>query len=174
MSDSIVINARRLGDGTFVQELPDGTYRRIESRTDWKRLAAMSEEEIEANALADEDNPPMTAEELARMQPALSPRAVRRRLHLTQEQVSTLFHLPIGTIRDGEQGKKKPDSAARTLLRVIDRNPEAVIQALEYVEPAIAADWIFGITVVGSALAGAPPAIRPRRQSASDGDSCAG
>lgn len=131
MNASNTIKARRLDDGTFIQELDDGTFRRIESRTDWKRLAAMTEEEIEANALADEDNPPMTAEELARMQPALSPRAVRRRLQLTQEQFSTLFHLPIGTIRDWEQGKKTPDSAARTLLRVIDRNPEAVIQALK-------------------------------------------
>lgn len=131
MNESNTIKARRLDDGTFVQELDDGTFRRIESRTDWKRLAAMTEEEIEANALADEDNPPMTAEELARMQPVLSPRAVRRRLHLTQEQFSTLFQLPIGTIRDWEQGKKTPDSAARTLLRVIDRNPEAVIQALK-------------------------------------------
>lgn len=131
MSEGNTIQASRLDDGTFVQELDDGTFRRIESRTDWKRLAAMTEEEIEANALADEDNPPMTDEELARMQPALSPREVRRRLHLTQEQFSVLFHLPIGTIRDWEQGKKAPDSAARTLLRVIDRNPEAVIQALK-------------------------------------------
>ena len=131
MTESNTINVRRLDDGTFVQELEDRTFRRLESRTDWKRLAAMTEEEIEANALADEDNPPMTAEELARMQPVLSPRAVRRRLHLTQEEFSRRFHLPLGTIRDWEQGRKTPDSAARILLQVIDRDPEAVIQALE-------------------------------------------
>lgn len=85
MNESATIKARRLDDGTFVQELDDGTFRRLESRTDWKRLAAMTEEEIEANALADEDNPPMSDEELARMTPALSPREVRRRLRLTQE-----------------------------------------------------------------------------------------
>ncbi len=35
-----------------------------ESRTDWARLDAMTEEEIEANALSDPDNPPWTDEEL--------------------------------------------------------------------------------------------------------------
>lgn len=113
------------------RNLENGTFHRIESRTGWARLAAMTDEEIEANALADVDNPPMTDAELARMQPVLSPREVRRRLHLTQEEFSTRFNLPLGTIRDWEQGKKKPDSAARALLRVIDRNPEAVIQALK-------------------------------------------
>lgn len=43
----------------------------------------MTEEEIEANALADPDNPPMTAEELARMTPAPNPRHIRKRPHLT-------------------------------------------------------------------------------------------
>ena len=41
----------------------------VNDRTDWERLRNMTEEEIEANALSDPDNPPMTEEELARMQP---------------------------------------------------------------------------------------------------------
>jgi len=35
------------------------------SRTDWERLRAMSDEEVEANALSDPDNPPATPEQLA-------------------------------------------------------------------------------------------------------------
>ncbi len=131
MREPNIITARRLDDGTIVQELEDGTTRPIVSRTDWQRLAAMTEEEIEANALADEDNPPLTAEELARMRPVPNPRNIRIRLHMTQEQFSNQFHLPLGTVRDWEQGKKTPDSAARTLLRVIAHNPKAVIEALE-------------------------------------------
>ena len=38
---------------------------RGEDRTDWERLGNMTEEEIEANAYADADNPPLTDEELA-------------------------------------------------------------------------------------------------------------
>jgi hypothetical protein len=52
--------------------MPDGSTRPYVSptKTDWARLASMTEEEIEANALSDPDNPPMTEEELARMRPA--------------------------------------------------------------------------------------------------------
>jgi hypothetical protein len=34
-------------------------------KTDWEYLRNMTEEEIEANALSDPDNPPLTAEQLA-------------------------------------------------------------------------------------------------------------
>ena len=37
----------------------------VHSHTDWDRLAAMTEEEIEANALSDPDNPPLTDRQLA-------------------------------------------------------------------------------------------------------------
>lgn len=95
-----MIRARRLDDGTIVQELDDGTVRPLESRTDWDRLAAMTEEEIEANALSDEDNPPITEADLARMRPVPSSREIRQRLQMTQEQFSIRFHLPICTVRD--------------------------------------------------------------------------
>ena len=49
----------------------------------------MTEEEIEANALSDPDNPPLTDEELARMRPVPNPRRIRERLKLTQEQFAT-------------------------------------------------------------------------------------
>ena len=131
MSDEHTIRARRCADGTVEEVLPDGSTRHLESGTDWDYLAAMTEAEIEANALSDPDNPPMTDEELSLMRPVPNPRQIRHRLHMTQEQFATRFHLRIGTVRDWEQGKKEPDSAAKTLLRVIDHNPEAVLQALE-------------------------------------------
>jgi hypothetical protein len=65
-----IVRVQRLSDGTVVQVFPDGSTKPIESRTDWARLEAMTEEEIEANALADPDNPPLTEEELARMRRA--------------------------------------------------------------------------------------------------------
>ena len=69
MNGSDIVRARRLPDGTVVQVLPDGSTQPFEDRTDWARLEAMTEEEIEANALSDPDNPPLTDEELARMRP---------------------------------------------------------------------------------------------------------
>ena len=130
MRESNIVRARRLSDGTVVEELPDGSTRPLPDRTDWARLEAMTEEEIEANALSDPDNPPLTDEELARMRRVPDPRRIRERLKLTQEQFAEKFEIPLGTLRDWEQGVSLPDRAARTLLRVIEQDPEAVINAL--------------------------------------------
>jgi len=126
-----MIKARRLPDGKLVQVLEDGSIKPLENHTDWARVDAMTEEEIEANALSDPDNPPLAAEQLARLKPVPNPKQIRQRLHLTQEQFAARFHLRVGTVRDWEQGTKEPDSAAKALLRVIDKDPEAVIRALE-------------------------------------------
>jgi putative transcriptional regulator len=133
MSESDIVNVRSLPDGTFLQVMPDGSTRPYINpvKTDWARLEAMTEEEIEANALADPDNPPLTPEELARMRVVPHPRRIRERLKLTQEAFSERFEIPLGTLRDWEQGVSYPDKAARTLLRVIEQDPEGVARALE-------------------------------------------
>ncbi|GJD17537.1 hypothetical protein RIVM261_024930 [Rivularia sp. IAM M-261] len=41
------------------------------------------------------------------------------------------FHVPLGTLRDWEQGAKYPDTATRSYLRVIEKAPHIVMQALE-------------------------------------------
>jgi putative transcriptional regulator len=132
MSEPDIVTVRKLSDGTLLQVMPDGSTRPYVSstKTDWARLQAMTEEEIEANALSDPDNPPLTAEELARMRRVPDPRRIRERLKLTQEQFAEKFEIPLGTLRDWEQGVSLPDRAARTLLRVIEQDPEAVINAL--------------------------------------------
>jgi putative transcriptional regulator len=54
-------------DGGFVAVLPDGRERPyIPPEVDWAALDAMTDEEVEAAALADPDNPPLTEEQLAR------------------------------------------------------------------------------------------------------------
>jgi putative transcriptional regulator len=126
------VRARLLDDGTVVEVLSDGTTRLFseEDGTDWARLAAMTEEEIEANALADPDNPPWTEEELANAWSPAEARRVRMRLNMTQEEFAAAFQIPLGTLRDWERGASFPDASARTLLRVIAREPEAVLRAL--------------------------------------------
>lgn len=131
MSEGHMIRVRRNSDGTVEEVLLDGSTRSLASGTDWDYLTSMTEQEIEANALDDPDNPPLTEDELSRMRPVPNPREIRQRLHMTQEQFATRFHLRLGTVRDWEQGKKEPDSAAKALLRVIEHNPDAVLNALE-------------------------------------------
>ena len=131
MNDDKMIRERRLADGSVGQVLPDGTTRPFTQKSDWARVDAMTEQEVEANALPDPDNSPLTPAQLASLQRVPNPREIRDHLQMTQEQFSREFGLPIGTVRDWEQGLKKPDSAARTLLRVIADNREAVIEALK-------------------------------------------
>jgi putative transcriptional regulator len=57
-------------------------------------------------------------------------RAVRTRLNLTQEEFSLRFGLTLARVRDWEQGRSSPDSAARAYLTVIEREPKAVARAL--------------------------------------------
>jgi putative transcriptional regulator len=130
MSEENTVVFRRLPDGTSLQVMADGTTRPYVSKTDWARHDAMTEEEIEANPLSDPDNPPLTDEELAEMWSPYEARQMRTRLNMTQEEFSEKFQIPLGTLRDWERGASIPDKSARTLLRVIAREPEAVLWAL--------------------------------------------
>jgi putative transcriptional regulator len=59
-----------------------------------------------------------------------NPKEIRQKLQMTQEQFAAEFRIPLGTLRDWEQGVRLPDSAARSYLRVIANNPKAVLEAL--------------------------------------------
>ena len=101
------------------------------SKSDWARVDAMTEEELHQNALADPDNPPLTEEQLARMRRVPNPQVIRERLGLTQREFARQFEIALGTLRDWEQGARRPDSAAKAYLRVIEKNPDAVREALD-------------------------------------------
>ena len=58
-------------------------------------------------------------------------RSIRRALKLSQEEFAARFQIPVGTLRDWEQGRKEPDAAARAYLHVIASKPEIVRKALE-------------------------------------------
>lgn len=129
--ESTMVKALLLDDGTVFQVLPDGTTRPFGGNgIDWERINAMSDEEVEANALADPDSAPETEEEIAAAWGEQYLRETRAKLHMTQAQFSAKFHIPLGTLRDWERGASVPDASARTLLRVIAKDPEAVIRAL--------------------------------------------
>jgi putative transcriptional regulator len=66
----------------------------------------------------------------ARIVPGTDVKAVREKTHKTQIQFSKAFHIPVGTLRDWEQGRRIPDAPARTLLSLIDRDPEMVEKLL--------------------------------------------
>ncbi len=90
----------------------------------------MTADERRAAALADPDAKPLTPEDFGRMNRTPQVRVIRRALGLSQEEFAARFHIPLGTLRDWEQGRKDPDAAARAYLVVIGRNPSAVAEAL--------------------------------------------
>ena len=56
--------------------------------------------------------------------------ALRKRLRLSRQKFADRFGLDARALQDWEQGRRVPDRAARVLLTVIDRDPEAVVRAL--------------------------------------------
>jgi putative transcriptional regulator len=99
-------------------------------RSDWARVDAMTDEELHRNALEDPDNPPLTEEQLARARRVPNVQAIRTRLGMTQEEFARVYEISLHSIRDWEQGRSRPDYTARTLLRLIERRPDMVREAL--------------------------------------------
>lgn len=62
--------------------------------------------------------------------PAIDVAAIRKKTGLSQERFAQRFGLSRAAVRDWEQNRRTPDSAARTLLIVIDRELPAVERAL--------------------------------------------
>lgn len=58
-------------------------------------------------------------------------KAVRAKVGMTQEQFATRFGFSAATLRHWERGDRSPRGPALVLLNVIERNPQAVIEALE-------------------------------------------
>jgi putative transcriptional regulator len=57
---------------------------------------------------------------------------IRRRLKLTQNEFARRFGIPEGTLRDWEQGRRRPEGPARAFLLVIQHEPLAVERALSH------------------------------------------
>jgi len=130
MSKKNTTVAKRQSDGTVVQVLPDGSTKPLEDKTDWARLRAMTDAEVTAAAMADPDARPMTPERLRTARRAPRTRTLRRALALTQEEFAARYRIPLGTLRDWEQGRCEPDQPARAYLTVIAHDPEGVKRAL--------------------------------------------
>ena len=130
MSKENTIVAKQMSDGTLVQILPDGTTRPLPDRTDWARVDAMTDEQVHAAAVADPAARPMTPEELAKARRVPRVKTLRRALGLTQEEFAARYLIPLGTLRDWEQGRTEPDQPARAYLKAIAGNPEGVLRAL--------------------------------------------
>lgn len=92
-------------------------------RIDPVRVDATSETDIAAQQASDEVEAMQDAAKFARR--------VRKRLGLSQAEFSQRIDVPLDTIRNWEQGKRSPTGAAKALLKVLDKAPEAALAALD-------------------------------------------
>jgi len=58
----------------------------------------------------------------------LDVRRLRETHGLSQPKFAALMGISVGTLRNWEQGRRKPEGSARVLLRVVQRYPEAVFE----------------------------------------------
>jgi len=125
MNKTITI-AKMRPDGTVVEVLPDGTERPIPQQP----MRLMTETEVHEAAMADPDARPMTPAEWSKARRVPRTKTLRRSLGLTQEEFAARYHIPLGTLRDWEQGRCEPDQPARAFLKAIAGAPAAVAEAL--------------------------------------------
>ena len=116
------VRVRLEPDGSVLRRHAAGAWEPVEPRTDWERVDATTDAEISRQI--DEDE----AEAIG--DAAAWTRHVRRRAGLSQTEFALRIGVPVTTVRDWEQGRRLPRGAARALLRVIDRMPEAALAVL--------------------------------------------
>lgn len=92
-------------------------------RIDPARVDATSEADIARHFAQDETDAMLDAARFARR--------VRKRLGLSQAEFSQRIDVSLETIRNWEQGKRSPTGAAKALLKVLDKAPEAALAALD-------------------------------------------
>ena len=98
--------------------------------TSGKMLRPMTPDAIEKAARGDRDAQPLTEADLKRMKRTPQAKIIRRALELTQEEFAARYHIPLGTLRDWEQGRAEPDQPTRAYLTLIARDPEHVNRIL--------------------------------------------
>jgi len=91
--------------------------------TDWRKIDAITDEDIAKQIAANPDAAPDMA-------PEMDVRAIRRAAGMTQAQFAEAYEFSIRTLQEWERGAKKPSGPARTLLRAIKADPDGLRKAL--------------------------------------------
>jgi putative transcriptional regulator len=94
---------------------------------DQAKLSAAADDDIRRHAIEDGEHPDAP---LAGFDLVVPVQAVRCKLGMSQADFARAFRIPIGTIRNWEQNRVPPDPAARALLTILYRQPEAALKAI--------------------------------------------
>ena len=118
--------------GTIVRSRHDPSKPARLSSEQAARLDAMTDDQITAAAVSDPDAQPWTDDDLARAKQAFGARIkiTRLKLGMSQPDFAEAFGFSLRALQDWERGRAEPPAAIRSYLRVIEREPEAVMRAL--------------------------------------------
>jgi putative transcriptional regulator len=94
---------------------------------DRARIAATTEADIRRHQIEDGEDPDAP---LPPCRPAPNVRAIRTQLRMTQKSFAAAIGVPVATVRNWEQSRTSMDPAVRSLLRVLEREPDAALRAL--------------------------------------------
>ena len=95
----------------------------------------MTEAQRHQAAIDDPDARPLSEEDFSRMKRTPQTKIIRRALGLSQEDFAARYQIPLGTLRDWEQGRTEPDQTAQTYLHLIALDPEGVYRTLSRPRP---------------------------------------
>ena len=56
--------------------------------------------------------------------------AIREKYDMTQHEFSSLLGISVGTLRNWEQGRRKPQGPAKVLLKIAEKRPKAILESL--------------------------------------------
>lgn len=59
-------------------------------------------------------------------------RAIREHFGLSQSRFAAMMGISVATLRNWEQGRRKPEGSARILLEVVAKHPEAVLDSVRH------------------------------------------
>lgn len=122
----------------LIKVTPERLEKAIRS-TDWARLDAMTDEDIERQVAENPDAAPIRSDEefehavregRVRVRNPLNVATVRRKTGLSQDKFAQAIRISPHTLRGWEQGRREPRGPARALLWALDRDPQAVMNAL--------------------------------------------
>ena len=91
-----------------------------------RRMEATTEEDIRRHMIEDGEDP----DEEPQFERPEPPQDERTKLGMTQPACAALVRIPVATLRNWEQNRFVMEPAAQTLLKLIDREPEAALRAL--------------------------------------------
>ena len=99
----------------------DSAFKTID-RVDFDRVDSTNEADVTRQKMSDEAEAVLDSAKFARR--------FRRRLGFSQAEFANRIDVSLDTIRNWEQGKRCPTGAAKALLKVLDKAPEAALAAL--------------------------------------------